>query len=138
QEEAVKIGAGGAYHLAGRIDELEIQPFEADPAALDDCALDVAAADEADLDVGRHSRTRHDHLQRLAGNEHRIIEAGRVDADSNRLEWRQTADGDRALLVGRPVGLASAGGDQRALFERLGGIVDAVAVEIAVNDRMEL
>ncbi|MEJ7776533.1 MAG: hypothetical protein WKF52_03920 [Sphingomicrobium sp.] len=130
QEEAVEIGPCGRHDLPGGIDQLEIQPFEAQSAILDDRAFDVAGADQSDIDLGGNAGPRHHHLDRFFRREHRVGHAGLIDSDRQRRIGRKPANRHRPPGVGR-LGRR----DEGAFLQRLAGIVDAIVVEIPEHPR---
>src|SRR5438309_8239615 len=75
QEEPVEIGARRADDLAGTVDQLQIDTFEAELAALDQSTLDITTADQRDCDIGGNTWPRNDNLQRLFWDQHWVIEA---------------------------------------------------------------
>ena len=69
--------------FAGRIEQLNVESFEAAAIAADENAFDVAGANQANLELRRHARSRNDELKCLLRGERWIIQCRRVDANGD-------------------------------------------------------
>ena len=97
QEEAVEIGSCGARRPC-RSASTSSRSTPSNPSS----PLFISAPSMSPpptrpiCDLGGNTGARDDDLERFLGDEHRVFEAGHIDADGHRHVGRQAADGDRA------------------------------------------